>query len=302
MKKLIVILIVSIISFHLISMPTFATTEINNSYIYSSKTDINTHASNLAELYTLRYPGMSNVISGIIGEIVNSEVFIECYETDGIAAFKIIEDSLTDALKPSQFSLSNGKYSVSVPTVSQLCYHPKTGAELHYYCGPASSLQALIGNGKLSNIAQNQNAQKVYDVGSVMGTTSSGTYISNITSYMQQYYKSTSITYKTKAFTKYTYSKAIEFVKYSLKNGAAPIIRIDDTSVLDYYNGTSLTHYVTISEVDTTNNTVTLVDPHYNRTYQGKHTITMNEFVSLVNKNGWISVYTNVSDGDYVYQ
>ena len=299
-KKIMAILLASIISILTMTMNVVA----SNNITFSHRNDINEFASNIANVYIAKYPSEYIMINNIIGEIVNKDVFIECYESDGKAAFQIVEDSLRDALEPSVFALKNGKYYVSVPTVSQVCYHPKTGEELHYYCGPASALQALIGNGKLSNIAQNQNSQKVYDVGSEMGTDSSGTNISNLTSYMQKYYKSTSITYKTKAFTRFTYDKAIDFVKYSLQNGAPPVIRIDDTSVLDYYSSKeeSLTHYVTISEVDTINNTVTLVDPNYELKYQGSHTITMDEFIKLVNINGWISVYTNVKTGSYVYE
>lgn len=36
--------------------------------------------------------------------------------------------------------------------------------------------------------------------------------------------------------------------------------------------------------------------------YRGSHTISMSEFESLVNYNGWISVFTNVSEGSYIYE
>lgn len=90
-------------------------------------------------------------------------------------------------------------------------------------------------------------------------------------------------------------------VSKSLMYGCAPIIRISDTKVLKYYNRASFTHYVTICEVDHNNNTVTLVDPHYDLRYNGFHTISMNEFNNLVNYDGWISVYTPVPEGEYIY-
>lgn len=266
--------------------------------------DLVTCANTIRDVYKARYPGKDKMINEIIAEITASDVFKDCFECSGKAAFQIVEDSLNDALKsdnmPVSILSSNESYSVNVPVVNQLCYD-SNGAELKTYCGPASALQALIGNGKLSNVDSNKSASKVYSVGQSMGTNNSGTNISKLNNYIQSYYSSTGTTYKVKAFTKYSYSKAINFVKYSLSNGAAPVIRIDDTSVLGYYNNNSYTHYVTISAVDTKNNTVTLVDPHYLSTYRGTHKITMEEFENLVNYDGWMCVYTNAGDGSYVY-
>ena len=107
--------------------------------------------------------------------------------------------------------------------------------------------------------------------------------------------------YKAKAFTCYTYEKAIELVKKSLQRNAVPIIRVDDTSVLNYYNRNSYSHYMCISKVNTNNNTVTLVDPHYDPAYRGAHVISISEFEELVNYNGWIALYTSAADGYYVY-
>lgn len=73
------------------------------------------------------------------------------------------------------------------------------------------------------------------------------------------------------------------------------------TSVLGYYNGNSYSHYMCISQVNTNNNTVTVVDPHYNDTYRGTHVISMSEFEDLVNYDGWIALYTSAQDGYYVY-
>ena len=108
--------------------------------------------------------------------------------------------------------------------------------------------------------------------------------------------------YKAKAFTRFTYQNAIELVKKSLQNNGVPIIRVDDTSVLGYYNGNSYSHYICISQVNTNNNTVTVVDPHYNDSYRGTHVISMSEFEAIVNYDGWIALYTNAQDGYYVYE
>ncbi len=270
----------------------------------ASNNSLTSCADNVKSIYTAQYPEYAEIIDEIVDTISSSTEFIQCFENEGAIAFQIIEDSLMDAIDTSRtFNTTRAKsYSVAVPTINQLCYHPGTGKELRTYCGPASALQALIGNGKLSNIAENQNSLAIYTAGNEMGTNSSGTNISKLTAYMKDYYTSTTYTYKTKAFTSLTYDKAIDFVVYSLSCGAAPIIRIDDTSVLNYYSGHSFTHYVTISKVNLSSNTVTLVDPHYDSAYRCSHTISMSEFESLVNYNGWISVFTNVSEGSYIYE
>ena len=131
-KKIMAILLASIISILTMTMNVVA----SNNITFSHRNDINEFASNIANVYIAKYPSEYIMINNIIGEIVNKDVFIECYESDGKAAFQIVEDSLRDALEPSVFALKNGKYYVSVPTVSQVCYHPKTGEELHYYCVP----------------------------------------------------------------------------------------------------------------------------------------------------------------------
>lgn len=183
--------------------------------------------------------------------------------------------------------------------VNQACYD-SNGKLLNYYCGPAAVLQALIGNGKLSNTSSNKSETKIKSVGSSMGTTSiNGTYISSITSYMQNYYGSASPTYQTKYFSKYTYNQAYSFVAVSLRNGAAPILRVGDTSLLSYYKGVKLSHYVTISGCDLISQTITIVDPHYNSAYRGRHTISMAEFNEIMKNDGWMSVYTSSSSNPY---
>lgn len=260
--------------------------------------DLQSCANNIKNIYISRYPAETEMIVDIVDTIVASEEFVNCFENEGATAFQIIEDSLRDALNPtiSTCSLSNGVYSskYTVPAIKQ---------SEKWYCGPASVLQALIGNGVLSNTTSNKSASKQDSVAESLGTTEDGTYITNISAYMRQKFPAANgYEYKAKAFTRYTYQNAIELVKKSLQQNAVPIIRIDDTSVLEYYKGEKISHYVCISKVDTINNTVTVVDPHYDSAYRGTHVISMSEFENLVNYDGWIALYTSAQDGYYVYE
>lgn len=274
-------------------------------------------AANIKRIYTANYPEEADMINEIVDTLSSSDEFIAIFNDEGATAFQIIEDSLRDALVPtaSVQTVSKGVYSsrYTVPAIYQ---------RTNYYCGPASVLQALIGNGVLSDVysvsrselgsnnIRNQNSvSKQNEIAGAMGTTAAnGTYIGSISAYMRNHFPAKNgYEYKAKAFTRYTYGNAIELVKASLAQNAVPIIRVPDTSVLYYYHGTSQSHYVCVSKVDTENNEVTLVDPNCtggtdDPRYMGTWTVPMSEFENIVNYDGWIAVYTKAADGYYVYE
>lgn len=267
-------------------------TEICNTECAESLT-IEKCAINIKNIYKANYPEEEKMIDDIVDTISSSSEFIYCFNTEGATAFQIIEDSLRDALVPtiSPYFYSEGVYRLSKPV-------PAIMQEKDYYCGPASVLQALDGNGvRTSSDTQDS-------IAAALGTDSSGTYITNISAYMRQRCPAKNgYEYKAKAFTCYTYENALELVKTSLQKNAVPIIRIPDTSVLTYYDGLSQTHYVCVSQVDMNEGTVTLSDPN-NTSYDlwDRHDIPISEFEALVNYDGWIVLYTNASNGYYVYE
>lgn len=263
---------------------------------YADALSISGCATNIKSIYKANYPEQADMIDDIVDTLSSSDEFAAIFDDEGATAFQIIEDSLRDALVPaaSTYSLSGGVYKAKKPV-------PEIRQINGYYCGPASVLMALYGNGDATDSQTN--------IASALGTTSSnGTYITSISAYMRQKHAASGgYEYKAKAFTCYTYQNAIELVKTSLQQNAVPIIRISDTSVLGYYNGRSQTHYVCISEVNTINKTVTLVDPNNTMVngkypYNGTFNISMSEFEDLVNYDGWIALYTKAADGYYVYE
>lgn len=266
----------------------------------STNTQFQTCIENVRSAYIARYPEKEQVIEYVINDITNQTQFADAYNTDGILAFRILEDAIMDSVNDVQllnYDYITGRYylSTSVPVVNQ---------QEENYCGPASTIQALIGNGKLSNTLSNTNLTNLTRVANLLDTDSSGTNITNIRDYMRIYHTSSTTIYNTKAFTIYSYSKAISYVKNSIEDNGAVIMRVDDTSDFGYYNGVSLQHYVTITEVNYNTSTITVVDPNYMSAYRGTHTISFTEFNNAVKNNGWMVVLTsdqNENPYQYIY-
>ncbi|MBR2402629.1 MAG: hypothetical protein IKB01_07670, partial [Lachnospiraceae bacterium] len=273
----------------------------------SGMSNMECSVNRITDKYVLDYPEDKEIIENIALEITCDEEFISIYKEEPEVALEIIEDAIMDYLTPSvsNYALNNAIFFLdySVPVVNQLCYNPSTGSALYTYCGAAATIQALIGNGLLSNTSANTDSTAVYNMGIELGTNSNGTTIGSITSKMKSYYASGSATYKTKAFTVYSYDKALYYIQYSLYHGKAPIMRVKETSDLDYYGTTDLTHYVTITKVNMNDSTITIVDPNYNASYRGEHVISMTEFEEIMKSSGFISVYTaDTSDNAYEYE
>lgn len=269
--------------------------------------EFNECVERIKSVYYALYPEDISIVDEIVDGLASSEVFLGCYDVEGKKAFQIVEDCLRDALEPtvSPYSANGVVYKLKfVPVINQRCYHPGTGEMLNYYCGPASALQALIANGKIT-AKDNQSPAAVYNAGCQMDIDNNGANITKLNNFIKEYYSSTTITYKTKAFTRFSYDKALDFIIYSLSKGQAPVLRVQNTSRMDYYNGKELQHYVTIAGVDTVNGTITVVDPNYMDEYRGEHVISLDEFNNVMrgdgNFDGWLSVYTNVSEGNYIY-
>lgn len=261
-------------------------------------------AANIKRIYTADYPEQEEVINNIVDTLSNSDEFIEIFNDEGASAFQIIEDSLHDVLDPEPTThmqtddLFISKYSF--PHIKQVD---------SYSCGPASTLMALIGGG--ANDYYYTHNESITDdwqnaLKTKMGTnSSSGTYIGQITKVLRNNIPSVNgYSYKTKAFTIYSYDLALDFIETSLAMDAVPVIRVSDTALLDYYHGESFRHYMVVSSVDFNAECVNLVDPHYDEKYFGVHSISFEEFNYLARncKDFWVSVYTNAaSDSEYKY-
>ena len=265
-------------------------------------------ASHIKNVYKSDYPENADIIDEIVDTLSASDVFIDIFECEGATAFQIIEDSLHDALDPSvkPFMQTDDLYTTkyTVPKIQQIYTN---------YCGPASTVMALIGSGspnhKYTTNTSVTNGWQTYlatgnngnDNNNNLQTGSKGTNISNITKVMNNNIPSVNgYTYKTKAFTYKTYNKALDFIEISLVMDAVPIIRVEDTSLLKYYKGETFSHYVVITAVDFNAESITLIDPHYDNKYFGTHQISFDEFNYFAENSNdlWISTYTKVSSNN----
>lgn len=271
---------------------------------YVDTLSIRSCAANIKNIYKAKYPEQAETIDNIVDTLSNSDEFICIFEDEGTTAFQIIEDSLRDALESTVMpcmqtdDLYISKYSF--PNIQQ---------KNDYYCGPASVLMALIGSGAegyyytLDETVTNGWQDDLGGDGMLETSQENGTSILSVTRVLRNNVPSRNgYTYKTKAFTINSYEKALDFIEASLVMDAVPVIKVSNTALLGYYNGSSFDHYMVVDSVDFNAESVQLVDPNCDNRYFGNHSITFDEFEYLAKNSGdfWVSVYTNVS-GDYYY-
>lgn len=267
----------------------------------------------IKSVYTERYPEQVDIVNGVIDDVTSDKTFLEYYEYEGKTAFRILEDTLMDALTPAiepyNYDGQVAWTNYTVPAIAQINNN---------YCGVAATQMALIGSGLIPNNATNRSEDMQKAIADTMKLNGSSANISlNITPYINsKYFSNAAVKYNTKCFTINSYSKLPYYLSDSLKSSRVPVIMIPDTSYLGYYEGYSYSHYMVVKRVDTVNKTLTVVDPFHlsytdnlnqwkNETFFGEHTISFDElFGSPKNrKDIWASVYTYDTLGyyDYVY-
>ena len=91
--------------------------------------------------------------------------------------------------------------------------------------------------------------------------------------------------------TRYNIDHILVDLQNSFVNGHCPIITLNDTSKLSYYNGHSYKHWVTIAQIDDIHETVMLVDSFNSdicggeASFGGIHLVTYDEFIEAINVN-----------------
>ncbi len=111
--------------------------------------------------------------------------------------------------------------------------------------------------------------------------------------------------YDAVCITRYNVDYIISDMGYSFEKGYCPIITLNDTSELSYYEGASYSHWVTISRIDDINKTITVVDPFNSdlfvntpSNYGGSHTVPYDEFLEAIGVGGdcWVILKTTHPD------
>lgn len=232
--------------------------------------------------YINQYPESDDIIYEICGNIICNDEYVYMYSVDKELTHETIINTLNTSLQSNvntySYNPSQGIYysNHTIPYVKQL--------EV-YYCGPASVIEALIGNGTINNTTNNKNLAAQNAHAQAMNTTSeNGTHITNLRNRMNSYYSSS--LYSNFNITRYNLDDMWQNIYSSFINGRVPILRVQDTSRLEYYLGSSFTHYIVISQVDIQHNLITLVDCHYDALYGGTHQISISDFEYAV-KDGY---------------
>lgn len=171
-----------------------------------------------------------------------------------------------------------------------------------YYCGPASTLMALIGSGTegfpyIENSIETNLIQEALAV-ELSTSPGNGTTVGMITNVMNNYYSNKDgYSYQSLMYGNISGEKNIAIlydISTSLQNDAVPIIRVMNTKHFNYYGGDNYqVHYVVVECVDTLANCITVVDPHYKNEYLGRHIISFEDFFNMTKSNiyFWMSAY-----------
>ena len=157
-----------------------------------------------------------------------------------------------------------------------------------YWCGPAAGVQAMIGAGVIpandsaTNYVYAQNA-----MATLMKTTTSGTDVINVqkglNSYLQANVSTTriySVVWITSEMDIYTLATSYigESIQYD-----RPCVVQTQLNRLPYYKGTSTSgHYVTIQSINGSTGQTTIVDPHYDNAYFGKHVVSFSQLKTML--------------------
>lgn len=258
--------------------------EVQNEFIISesrNRNSIERYAANIENKYKMIYPEQSQLIDKIIQRATNSPEFIYAYNKEDIKAFEMVERSLNNALSPSisTYASTDELYYTSylIPEIKQ---------KNNSFCGPASTVMALIGSGAsgyyyITNTSvTNQWQDNV--AGEMPQTGGYGAYVYEVTNIMKKY---SSSRYTNQGFwdnTLASYNTALDYIELSLIKDAAPILMVDSTEWFGYYGGKSYRHYLVVETVDILAESITVVDPNnISNKFFGKHSISFEEFKKM---------------------
>lgn len=167
------------------------------------------------------------------------------------------------------------------------CIVPLIRQSTSYYCGPASTLQALYGIGVASSISGSSNNEKQNALASNMGTDTSGTYVYIIVNELNNYISS----------VKYAYiyqgnigsQSNFKSLIYDSLHDDRPVILHARTEKIGYYNGHKSGHYIAVDTLyatpaaDGPAEHIRVRDCNYNSAYYGTHVISLIEAYASIN-------------------
>lgn len=235
--------------------------------------------------YLNDYPNMRNEILETVDIIENMPSYISAYERDPNIAYGLMQSGLNNLVRHSEVSTQGASYNglfyadYTVPYVAQ---------STTVNCGIAASLQAAIGNNYLANTDSNKSASKQTQLAKYVEYNENGTQgaqayeVRNIMNHFK------SGIYEAIPVTTISVDYVINDMENSFINGYCPVIQINRTIDLGYYNN-NYVHWVTVSQINRRNNTITIIDPFNDNimggkdsSYGGVHTVNIDDFIDAI--------------------
>lgn len=249
--------------------------------------------------YIDAYPQYEYEITDTVNIIMATDNYRCLYDFNIDEAYQLIRENLDFLIEVNQESyietqsIRNNIYmsDFTVPIIKQ---------SKGYNCGIAAALQALIGDGVLSNSTSNKNAAKQQALENEIDSFFPKPYSSQEAPYMLEYILNqySNNKYTNLVVTIYTKDAMIQNMRDSLAAGYCPVVLVDDTSYLSYYNGHSYSHYVTVSQINDNGHIAVLVDPFNSdvcggqSSFGGIHNATFDELMNGIGTmNGWVICY-----------
>lgn len=246
---------------------------------------LNKSIQELIDKYVKAFPDLQNEILGTVEIVTRMSSYISIYEQDEQEAYELLQGALDNLVSHSGISTYGADYKgtfyadYTVPAVKQ-----STG----FNCGIAAALQAVIGNGFLTNTYSNKTAAKMTELAGYVKydeSSKKGAQAWQVRDVMNHYEADV---YDAIPITKYNIDYIFTDMENSFIKGYCPIVSLSDTSKLSYYQGQSYSHWVTVSMIDDIHHTITLVDPFNSdkcgglSSFGGVHTVTYDEFIDAI--------------------
>lgn len=274
---------------------------------YADTLSIESCAANVKRIYKEKYPEQADIIDEVVDIITGDEEFIGIFEREGAKAFQIAEDSLHDVLDPSAApaAFDEDYYYVDyvIPNVQQIANN---------YCGVACLVMAMRGAGLIpytndKNVLNNYQEQYGQEIRLPKGA-NYGAHIDKLIGFLQDKFgkSPTGWTYKSKALTRFTYSRISDFIVTTLLAERVPILSIPKPCKLSYYTKSydGGGHYIVVTGIDTATGEINVIDPHFDNEFFGRHTINISELEAVpdIDDDLWMCAYTRTSDDPYIYE
>lgn len=262
------------------------------------------YADDIKEVYSEMYPEQKDTISKIVDTVSADEEFIGIFESEGRAAFQIIEDALRDTLEPSPAPImQTDDLYMSYYSFKQVEPFDKKYSD----CATAVTVMALMGSNATgyeykSNLSDDTTNKWQSDlVSDLYRGTSTSANINDITKVMNKKVPSrNNYNYVTKVFTdtKSNFSILFDVLEYCLIEDFIPIIKVENPQKLSYRSsGSSQSQYMVIRSIDFNSYSVALIDPNYSiKTGSGltlyEHDVSYDDFKNMITSSDtlWMSV------------